>query len=112
MWWTRKIDIRMINPSSKISLKMSCLASCRGDIDRASKLYKFLSDGIENIPDYDVPRPTAVQQFSDAVNNIFGFIDQNEDKFMKAYNMVQMFRNGGGATQMQAVTDIPPLPAN
>lgn len=32
----------MINPSSKIALKISCLQACGNDVDKAEKLYKFL----------------------------------------------------------------------
>lgn len=44
----------MINPSSKIALKISCLQACGNDVDKAEKLYKFVAEDIASLPDFDV----------------------------------------------------------
>jgi hypothetical protein len=106
-----KIDIRMINPSSKISLKMSCLASCKGDIEQASKLYNFLIEGIENIPDMDMPQQTAFEQIKQGTNQVLSWIKENKNELAQGYNFIQSIRNGTPMeTQVAPVTEIPPLP--
>lgn len=113
MFSRKKIDLKMIDPTSKISLKMSCLAACGNDVAKAKELYEYMIAGSENIPDYPAPRPTAIQQFTQQVDGLFGWIDQNGDKLIKGYNMIQMFRGGQqipAAGAAGAVSEIPPLP--
>lgn len=101
----------MINTSSKVSLKMSCLAACDNDVDRAQKLYKFMAEGVESLPDFDVPKPNFIQQAQQTLDGVFGVLDQNEERIVKAYNYYQMFRGGANvpSAPVEAV-DIPPLP--
>lgn len=102
----------MINPNSKISLKMSCLASCKGDIDQATKLYDFLVDGVDSIPDFDMPKPTAFQQLKDGANGLFGWIKDNRDDIINGIGLIQSLRNGGSILPgtASAVSEIPPIP--
>ena len=95
MFNRKKTDLRMINPTSKISLKMSCIEASNGDLAKAKELYDYFADGVD-IPDYR--------------------IDQNSERIMKGYNMIQMMRGGNiipAATEAAAETvedAIPPLP--
>ena len=57
--------IQNIRPTSKIALKMSCLYTCNGDVDKAEKLYDFLAKDIEDMPTFDVQQPTTMQQIKD-----------------------------------------------
>jgi hypothetical protein len=107
MFWHKKIDTRMINPASKMSLKMSCLVACNNDIDKAEKLYKFLSDGVETLPDFDVPQPTIIQQVQDGAGKVFGWVKENREDIMQAWGFIQSMRNGKVA---ETVAEIPPIP--
>jgi len=109
----KKIDLRMINPSSKIALKISCLQSCNGDIEKANKLYNFLAEGVDTIPDFDTPQPTFMQQASQTAGSVFGWVKENQNDIIQAWNFFQTMRNGGtipapGAPAPQP--EIPPLP--
>ena len=107
------IDLRMIDASSKITLKMSCVQTCNGDMAKAAELYDFFTKDLE-LPDYPVPQPTAVQKFTQQAESLFGWIEQNGDKFMKGFNMIQMLR-GRASIPMQQASEatmenaIPPL---
>lgn len=107
-----QIDLRMIDPSSKITLKMSCVQAANGDMAKATELYDFFTKDLE-LPDYPVPQPTAVQKFTQQAESLFGWIEQNGDKFMKGYNMIQMIRGGNPIPMAQAAETaanaIPPL---
>ena len=109
----QEIDLRVIDPSSKITLKMSCMQASGGDIARANELYDYFAKGIE-LPDLPMPKPTAVQKFTQQAESLFGWVDKNGDKLMKGYNMIQMLRGGSPLPLQQAAeaaveNAIPPL---
>ena len=98
--------IQNIRPTSKVSLKMSCLYTCNGDVERAEKLYKFLSDGLDDLPTFDVVQPTTMQQIKDGAVQTFGWINQNQDTIM---NWIGIVRDMLGKGNKQAM---PPTPSS
>lgn len=111
MFGNKEIDVNMIVPTSKMALKASCIRACGNDIDRAEKLYDFFMKDIESIPDFDVVPPTTLQQIKSVAGDIFGWVDQNQDKLVGAFNLIQSLRGGttiGAAAGPPA--GIPPIP--
>lgn len=91
----------MINPSSKISLKLSCLMACDRDIEKAERLYNFLADGVETMPDFDIPNPSIYEQIKQGAGQFFGWIKENKNDLIDAYSFIQQIRAGaGGATSV------------
>lgn len=107
------INLNMIDPSSKIALKMSCVQSSGGDLSKAKELYDFFAADIQ-IPDYPEPKPSTIQRFAQQADMLFGWLENNGDKFIKGYNMIQMFRGKAPIPFMQAAEAateaIPPVP--
>ena len=103
--------IQNIRPTSKIALKMRCLYTCNGDVDNAEKLYKFLSDGLEDLPTFDVQQPTTMQQIKDGAVQTFAWLNDNQETIMNWVGMIkQMLNKGGGATPTPtASAPIPPI---
>ena len=99
----------MINPSSKIALKLSCLQQTNGDVKKAEELYNFLADGIESMPDYPSQQPSVLQQIKQTAGGIFNWVKENQGDIVNAYNFIQQVRNGVSSAS-SAVGDIPPLP--
>lgn len=103
----------MIVPTSKVSLKTSCLRACGNDIDKAERLYEFFAKDLTDLPDFEMVRPTTFQQAKDMIGGTLSWIDSNQDKIIGYYNLFQMMRGGqplpvmGGATPP---VDIPPIP--
>lgn len=91
---SNKIDLGMIVPTSKMSLKASCISACGNDIDKAARLYDFFAKDIQSLPDFDIPKPTAYQQVKSIAGEVFGWIDGNQDKIAGAYNFIQSVRQG------------------
>lgn len=92
----KKDMIQNIRPTSKVALKMSCLYTCNGDVDKAERLYKFLSDGLDDLPTFDVQQPTTMQQIKDGAVQTFGWINQNQDTIMNWIGVIKdMFGKGG-----------------
>lgn len=91
---------------------MSCLASCKGDVEQAMKLYNFLVDGVESIPDFDIPTPSTFDQIKQGATQVFKFIKDNHQEIIQGYNFIQSMRNGQTiqTTTVEQPQEIPPLP--
>lgn len=98
----------MVNTSSKMSLKMSCINACKGDVQRAKELYDFLSEGIKSIPDFDIQPPSMVQQIKETVGSVFGWVKENREDIVQAVGFVQSIVKKPSAAPV--TTEIPPLP--
>lgn len=100
----------MINPTSKMAMKMSCLQAVNGDIKRAKELYDFLAEGVGELPDFPIEKPTMIQQAQQAVNSIFGWVKENQNDLMNAWNFIRQARSGQPMAPIVPPTnDIPPL---
>lgn len=100
-----------IVPTSKFDLKMQCIAIAKGNVEEAEKLYNFLAGDI-NIPDITQPAPSIMQQIKDTAGGLFGFVKDNQNDFVQAYNFIQAIRSGtpmAATDAAQVATDLPPL---
>lgn len=98
----------MIIPTSKVSLKASCIRACEGDIEKAEKLYEFFVKDLTNLPDFDIAPPSVFDQAKDMIGNAFSWLDNNQDKLVGYYQMFQQLRNGGELPT--ALPSVPPIP--
>ena len=109
-----KIQIDMIVPTSKMSLKASCIKACGNDIEAATKLYEFFAKDLTNLPDFDIVPPNAFQQAKDFIASTFAWIDGNQDKLVGYYNIFQQLRGGQPLPILPQSgtppTDVPPIP--
>lgn len=94
MFGRNKIDLGMVVPTSKMSLKASCINACGNDIEKASRLYDFFAKDIASLPDFDIPKPTAYQQVKAVAGEVFGWLDSNRDKLAEAYSFIRSARQG------------------
>ena len=109
-----KIDKKMIPhliPTSKVSLKMSCLHSCNGDIEKAEKLYQYLSEGLDDLPTFDPIKPTTMQQAQSMLSSGFTWVKENQDTIVNWVSFFRdMFGKGGGSGSVPPATSaIPPI---
>lgn len=95
-----------IVPTSKVSLKMSCLHACGGDLDKAEKLYAYLSEGIEDLPTFEPVKPSTFDQAKSMISEGFGWVKENQETIV---NWVSFFKdvfgkggNGGGSVPPSA----------
>lgn len=96
----------MINPSSKISLKLSCLMACDRDIEKAERLYKFLADGVETMPDFDIPNPSVYEQIKQGAGQFFGWIKENKGDIIDAYSFIQQIRGVAGVSAAETAGEV------
>lgn len=94
--------IQMIRPTSKSSLKTQCLLIANGDIEKAERLYDFYAKDMPDMPLYDAPVPTWVDNTKDTLNSFFSFLGEHKDGLSQGYEMIRMIFNSRGA-------NLPPL---
>lgn len=106
-----QIDLARIQPSSKMSLKMSCLAACGNNIEEAQKLYDFIAADI-NLPDTDVVPPSGFDKVKSSAESIFAWVGEHKEDILQGWNFIQAMRGGAPieATTAQVPTGVPPLP--
>ena len=105
--------IANIRPTSKVTLKMQCLAAAKYNVDEASKLYDFLCRDLDDLPTFDVMPPSAMQQIKDGAVQTFGWLNQNQDTIMNWVGIIKdMFNRGGTATPNMPNAQAPaPIPS-
>ncbi len=97
-----------IRPTSKLSLKLTCLAVNKGDVDKAMKMYEYFAKDMD-LPDVDPVAPTTFQQVKETAGGIFGWVKENQEDLAKAFNMVQSFRSGKTiSVAPSAPVEVPP----
>lgn len=105
-WFKKnKIDkdmIQMIRPTSKSSLKTQCLLIANGDVEKAERLYDFYAKDMPDMPLYDAPVPTWVDNTKDTLNSFFSFLGEHKDGLSQGYEIVRAMFNARGA-------NLPPL---
>jgi hypothetical protein len=106
-----QIDLAQIRPTSKMSLKMSCLAACGNNVEEAQKLYDFIASDV-NLPDTDVVPPSGFDKFKSNAESIFGWIGEHKEALMEGFNMIQAMRGGTPikSAPPSVPTGVPPLP--
>ena len=112
MFGRKQIDMNQIIPTSKMTLKLSCIKACENDLAKATELYEFLAKDMENLPDFDVQPPSTFQQIKGIANDLFGWVDQNQDKLIGAYNFFRSMKDGTpvGVPTGVPPTGVPPIP--
>lgn len=89
---------------------MSCLRACNNDVEKAAELYDFFVKDMQTIPDFDPVPPTMFEQAKSTIGDLFGWLDNNQDKLAGAFQLIQQFRGGGAIATSQPPVDVPPLP--
>ena len=101
-------NLSSIRATSKLSLKLSCLAISNGDLDKATKMYDFFIKDME-LPDVEPIPPTKFETIKHSVNEVSGMIKDNKDDLMDLVSFV-MGIVGKKAPITSGGASIPPLP--
>ena len=111
--------IKMINPTSKASLKTQCLIVGKGDIEQANRLYEYFTKDMPELPAYDTPDPTFADKTKNTLNGLFSFFGQHKDGLSQGYDILRNLLNARGANLpplgevaedvAEAKNDLPPI---
>ena len=101
--------IAMIKPTSKASLKQTCLFMANLDVEKAEKMYDFLVKDMDGIPDVEPSTKPFIQNIGEQANGIFGWFRENQDMIGQAVDFIKGIissRKGGG---IPPATPLPPI---
>ena len=110
--------IRMIQPTSKMSISQQCLLIAKGDIDEAKKLRDYFSDVMDDLPPVDMPEPTVMDKTKNTLNGILSWSGEHQQGLMQLYEMIRAMTGnrlppltipGMSAEAEAAATPLPPI---
>lgn len=122
-WFGNKINkemIQTITPTSKASLKSQCLFACNGDMEQADRLYEYFTKDMPDLPMFDAPTPTWVDNTKDTLNGLFSFLGEHKDGLSQGYDIIKAILNARGVnlpsltedaeeTAEAVESDLPPI---
>ena len=79
----------MIKPTSKAELKRMCLYMSNLDVEKADKMYKFLIDGLEDIPAVEPTSKPFIQNIGEQASGFFDWVRKNEDVMKQGADMIR-----------------------
>lgn len=100
------MDLSNLKPTSKLSLKLTCLSACRNDVRQAGELYEFIA-GDMSLPDVDPEKPDTMTQVKGYARDMFGWLGEHRDELLQGWQILKGLRSGASAS---TPSDIPPLP--
>ena len=110
--------VRMIQPTSKMSISQQCLVIANGDIDEAKKLRDYFADVMEDLPAIDQPAPTWVDNTKNTLNGILSWSGEHQQGLMQLYEIIRGMTGGKlppltipgmSAEAEAAATPLPPI---
>lgn len=107
MFSRKALDLSGIVPTSKLSLKMSCLAACNNDVKEASALYDFIAEGMD-LPDVDPVRPTTLSQIRQGAEDVYGWIASHKDELVEAWQFIRTLKPAAPVSGVPS--GVPPIP--
>lgn len=82
-------SVAMIKPTSKAALKQQCLFLSNLDVDKAERMYDFLTKGMEGLPDVEPASRSFMQNFGEQANGIFGWLRENRDMLGEGVDFIK-----------------------
>lgn len=106
----RNIHMEMgaIRTTSKVALKLSCLECCGNDIDKAERLYRFISEGLE-LPDADPEARTGLERFRSGADEVLGWLGGHRDEIQQGVALFQALK-GRAMESVGAIANLPEIP--
>ena len=86
--------IRMIQPTSKMSISQQCLLIAKGDIDEAKKLRDYFTDVMDDLPAVDQPEPTVMDKTKSTLNGILSWSGEHQQGLLQLYEIIRGMTGG------------------
>ena len=107
MFGRSSYDLSMIDTSSKMSLKLSCLRAAGDDVEKARELYDFLSQDIADLPDLAPVIPGTFDKLKQGASEVVGWVATHREELSQGLSIIRGL--GANATAAPPI-DVPPIP--
>lgn len=104
--FSKKYNTTLIQTTSKDALKRSALFITGGDVKAANEIYEFFIKDMPNMPDFEPAQVSFMDQAKDTIGGLLGWVDQNQDKLVGYWQLIQSMRGNSTPTPP---TDLPPI---
>lgn len=101
--------VSMIKPTSKAALKQQCLYMSNLDVDKAEKMYRFLIEGMEDIPAVEPTSKPFIQNFGEQANGVMGWFRENQDMISQGVDMIRGIIERRKGVPAPPTTPLPPI---
>ncbi len=100
----------MIKPTSKASLKQTCLFLANLDVDKAEKMYNFLIKDMETIPDVEPASKPFMQNFGEQASGVMNWLRDNQDMIGQGVDFVRgIIASRKGGAPAPPTAPLPPI---
>jgi hypothetical protein len=86
--------IRMMQPTSRMSISQQCLLIAKGDIDEAKKLRDYFSEVMDDLPAVDRPEPTWLDSTRGTLDGILSWGGEHQQALMQLYEIIRGMTGG------------------
>lgn len=95
-----------------MTLKLSCLAACGHDVDKAERLYNYLAADLTELPDVDPVLPSTMERVISGADTVAGWFSAHQGDIMQAIATLRGLRSATGAQTAvnTAAAGVPPIP--
>lgn len=101
--------IGMIKPTSKATLKQTCLFLSNLDVDKAAKMYDFLIKDMEGIPDVEPASQSFIKNFGEQASGVMGWLRENQDMIGQGVDFVRGIISSRKGGTLPPVNPLPPI---
>ena len=89
-------------------------------MEQADKLYEYFTKDMPDLPMFDAPTPTWVDNTKDTLNGLFSFLGEHKDGLSQGYDIIKAILNARGVnlpsltedaeeTAEAVESDLPPI---
>lgn len=105
--------IQNLRPTSKASLKQICLLAAKGNLEEAQKLYDYMIKDMEDLPLFDAPIPSRMEEIKNGLSDTFRWVNDNQEQIFSWIGIIKdLFnKNGGGGIPPAAMPPTSPIPS-
>lgn len=105
--------VQNLRPTSKAALKQMCLYTANGDLEKAQKIYDYMIKDMEELPLFDAPQLSTMQQLKSGMAETWAWVSQNQEQIMNWVDIISsIFKGRGGGTPPSAASaSVNPIPS-
>lgn len=112
MFFRRKLKVNKemianMRPTSKATLKQMCLLAANGDLEKAQNIYDYMIKDMEDMPLFDTPQPSVMQQVKQGIGETMQWLGQNQEEIFVWADLLKGMFSKNGNSGASSVPNVP-----